>query len=86
MKLIHFCITVVLSFALYGQQKSIKQLNTDLQTIYSDSKLSGYGVAIFSSENIFFSDGFGYSDIERKVPFTVQSVQNIAQWTDVVVT
>ena len=77
MKLIHFCITVVLSFALYGQQKSIKQLNTDLQTIYSDSKLSGYGVAIFSSENIFFSDGFGYSDIERKVPFTVQSVQNI---------
>ena len=77
MKLIHFCITVILSFVLYGQEQSIKELDTDLQTIYSSSNLSGYGVAIFSSESIIFSGGYGYSDIERKIPFTIQSVQNI---------
>ena len=77
MKLIRFCITVLLTITSFGQQSTTLQLDADLQHIFKESKLSGIGVAVFDSDNVLFSNGFGYANIEEGIPFTIQSIQNI---------
>ena len=77
MKLIHFCIAVVLSISSFGQKKEALQLDKDLLEIYKKSQISGIGVALFDSDKTLFSKGYGYSNIKEKIPFTIQAVQNI---------
>ena len=35
-------------------------------------------MAVLNSDSIFFAKGFGYSDLEKKKPYTVSTIQNIA--------
>lgn len=59
----------------------IAGLDTDLDRrvteIASRGRLPGFAVAVFTKDGILFQKGYGLADLEKKVPYTPQSLQNI---------
>jgi len=59
-------------------QYSNDSLNTMFAEIYSESNFPGFAVAIVKNEKILYQNGLGYADLENKIPFSVNTIQNIA--------
>ncbi|MFZ6002119.1 MAG: serine hydrolase domain-containing protein, partial [Bacteroidota bacterium] len=45
-------------------------IDAKLQTILTDWKAAGFAVAVVEKNKVIYSKGFGYSDYEKKVPVT----------------
>ncbi|MEL6811611.1 MAG: serine hydrolase domain-containing protein [Bacteroidota bacterium] len=80
MKSIVISLVLILSTQVHAQ--SVRDsLNQRLATIAQSSELPGFAVSIVSKDKILYSNGFGYADRERKIPFTSETVQNIGSIT-----
>ena len=59
----------------------ISGLDTDLDRrvaeIASREWLPGFAVAVFTKEAVLFQKGYGWADIEKRVPYSPQSLQNV---------
>jgi CubicO group peptidase (beta-lactamase class C family) len=59
----------------------ISVLDTDLDRriaeIASRERLPGFAVGVVTKDEVVFQKGYGWADIEKKVPYTPQSLQNI---------
>src|SRR5688572_13997387 len=59
----------------------IAGLDTDLDRrvteIASRGRLPGFAAAVLTKDGILFQKGYGWADLEKKVPYTPQSLQNI---------
>ena len=49
--------------------------------ILKKHKLPGMGLGVVSSKEVIFAEGFGYSEIETKVPHTAKTIQRIGSIT-----
>lgn len=75
--LLSFLCIVMGVISLKSQQQT-DSITKELDRVKENSNLSGFAVAIVSTEGIVYSRGFGYSDIEHKTPYTTKTVQPIA--------
>ena len=61
-----------------GYSQSPKQAHTNqLQKIYEKSDFPGFSVAVVNENGIIYEQAFGFSDLENKLPYTQNSIQNI---------
>ena len=76
-----FLFAAILSIYLTPVQSSsgdIQEFNDYINTSISKANIAGMCIAIVSGDSILFTQGYGYSDIKTKEPFTPQTVMNIA--------
>jgi len=55
-----------------------QQLDNELDEAFKKSEIPGMAVTIFTKDNILYKKELGYANIEKKLPFTVNTVMNIA--------
>ena len=75
-------IIAFISFILYQTKDEI---NADLENIeqkinsfYNKNEMAGFAVSVFNSDSIIYSQGFGFADVDQKVPYTTETLQYIA--------
>ena len=81
MKHSSFLFAAILSIYLTPVQSSngeIDEFNDYINTSISKANIAGMSIAIVSGDSILFTQGYGYSDIKTKEPFTLETVMNIA--------
>ena len=54
------------------------QLNTNLTAIQKKSNLPGFAVGIIKNDSVIFSEGFGFADKKKRLPYTPETIQPIA--------
>ncbi|MHA7832682.1 MAG: serine hydrolase domain-containing protein [Flagellimonas sp.] len=75
--LISFTLIFLGVCSLKSQQHT-DSITEQLESIKEKSNLTGFAVAIVSTEGIVYSKGFGYSNKEQQKPYTTKTVQPIA--------
>ena len=81
MKHAHLILGIIyLSFMapLQSSDGELEKFNTYINQSISEANIAGMAVAIVSGDSIIFTQGYGYSDIQTKEPFTPNTVINIA--------
>lgn len=59
-------------------QSAKDSLNLQLQSIANEKVLPGFGALIFKDGEVKFSEGFGNANVEKEIPYTNKTLQNIA--------
>jgi len=64
---------------MYGQSTKgdFEKLHTELKRISEIGLIKGYGVAIVSKDSTLFAQGYGFSDVQNNIPYTLNTTQNI---------
>lgn len=72
-----------LSFASIGQStdKRFAGLDTSFARVLKDWKIAGFAVAVVEKNKIVYSKGFGYRDIEKKLPVNTSTLFAIGSCT-----
>ncbi|KUG12188.1 hypothetical protein BEI02_18850 [Elizabethkingia sp. HvH-WGS333] len=66
---------LVFGLILYqGQTENLKGADQEIQNILEDYKGVGLSVAIVRKDQVIFSKGFGYCDLENKFPVTTNTL------------
>ena len=77
-----FTIIIFFSILSSGQISSdvinSDSLTLELETITKRGHINGLGVAMVDEKGTIYEKGFGFSDKDLKIPYTSQSIQNIA--------
>lgn len=60
-------------------------ITSDISKIYEQSNFNGFTVSIVNDKGTLYQQGFGYADVENKIPYTDQTIQNIASVSKVLV-
>ncbi|MBB1140636.1 serine hydrolase [Myroides sp. WP-1] len=63
----------------------IDSLTSDINNIYKHSDFNGLAVSIVNDKGILYQQGFGYADVANQIPYTEQTIQNIASVSKVFV-
>ena len=89
-------VTVVLTIAVAGQALLVKstartpqrsdaeriaQLETLLENLRQDLKIPAYSAAIVKDQKVLWARGFGYADVENKIPATEHTAYHLASLT-----
>lgn len=70
----------VITFSCYkisAQTNKYTQIKNELFTICNESIIPGFSVSIFTPDQVFFQESFGYSNLEKKIPYSLDTVQYI---------
>jgi len=83
---IFYCLLIVSLFLTdsYSQttnDKRIAALEPQLQKLLFDWKAAGFAVAVVEKNKIIYAKGFGYRDLEKKVPVTPNTLFAIGSCT-----
>lgn len=68
-----FLIFINLFFAQHPKE-NLKGLDSEIEKIVADYKAVGLSVAIVKDDEVIYSKGFGYRDLENKLPVTPNTV------------
>ncbi|MBB1137987.1 serine hydrolase [Myroides sp. WP-1] len=60
-------------------------LTLAISEIYKQSDFNGFTVSIVNDKGTLYQQGFGYADVENKIPYTDTTIQNIASVSKVFV-
>lgn len=60
----------------FGQVR-FEKLNTDLEQIFLKDTLPGLSVILVNSKGVIYKKTYGFSDIENKQPYKLNTIQNI---------
>jgi CubicO group peptidase (beta-lactamase class C family) len=60
-----------------AQEQVRAELDRKLSEIAGRGHLPGFGVSIVTSDGVRFQRGYGYADIETKIPYTKDTLQNV---------
>ena len=60
-------------------------LTLAISKLYQQSDFNGFAVSIVNDKGILYQQGFGYADVENKIPYTNKTIQNIASVSKVFV-
>ncbi len=71
-----FITILLLSLGIFAQTNT-KKLNEKLNEIQKKSDFPGFAVAVVNEKGILYQKGFGYADMEKKIPFTPETSQPI---------
>ena len=59
----------------------IKSLEKNFETVLTTSKAAGFAIAIVKGNEVVYAKGFGYRDLENKLPITPNTVFAIGSTT-----
>ena len=62
-------------------QNKIIKIEGELNTVLEKSKAAGFAIAIVKGDEIIYSNGFGYRDLENELPVTSNTVFPIGSTT-----
>jgi len=79
-----FATSLLWTSSLHSQNQT-DSLRQALQALQANSGLPGFAVAIIDADDIKYNEGFGYANLREKVPYTPQTVQNIASISKTVI-
>lgn len=73
---------VGICFILYMTKDEINanpdNIDSHLESFYNSEKMGGFAVSVFTKDSVLYSKGFGYADMENKIPYTTKTEQYIA--------
>ena len=80
-------ITLYFSFYAIAQQanKTKDSLIEEISEICKQGFINGFSVGVVSKDSILFTEGFGYLDKKNKIPYTEETIQNIASISKTIV-
>lgn len=72
------CILFLLSISInvFGQTDG-KKLTLKLNGLYKKSNFPGFAVAIVNRNGVLYEHGFGFANMEKRVPFTTRTIQPV---------
>lgn len=59
-------------------QKVNDSLCAEINTIYQQGHFNGFSVSVVNDQTTLYQEGFGFSDIKERKPYTENTIQNIA--------
>ena len=74
-----FCLAVILllssvpSFAQTKVDKRFVGIEAEINKILKDNHAAGVAVAVVEKNKVIFAKGFGYRDVENKLPVTANT-------------
>jgi len=75
-------VTAIISFLLYQTKDDIDadltNIEEKLNRYYNSTKMGGFAVSVFNADSVIYTKGFGYSNMEVKTPYTMETEQYIA--------
>lgn len=81
-KTIGLLIVLMIHFSCTSQKRvptnSIQELNKKIENIFSKAKIAGISVIVVDKHKTLFQKSMGFADIEKKAPYTNQTIQSIA--------
>lgn len=66
-------------------QSRIDSLTDQLNAFHNEKAFVGFAVGVFDQDSIIYSNGFGYSNKELEVPYTINTIQPIASISKTVI-
>ena len=73
-----FLIILALSLSVFSQSKDLdkklKGLDAYIEQVRKDWKVQGVAVAIIQKDKVVFAKGFGYRDVDKKLPATPETL------------
>jgi len=85
LRIIAIVIVLVIGFVVYILNETKDEINATpinieekLASLYNKTKIGGFAVSVFNRDSIIYKKGFGYADIENKIPYTIKTQQYIA--------
>jgi CubicO group peptidase (beta-lactamase class C family) len=63
---------------LVADQDPIQVFQHEMDRLRKDNRIPGMSVAVLQNQQVIFAQGFGYADIENKIPATPDTPFNIA--------
>jgi len=77
-----FCASPSATMAAQPAAKgSIQTFTQEIESLRKKLKIPGLSVAVLQGQKVVFADGYGYADIENKIPATPNTPYNIASLT-----
>jgi len=74
-------VVLACTFFLYVSRDTTNATTENIDQILGEAaklnRLGGFAVSVFSPDSIYFSGGFGYQDVEKKIPYTKNTIQRI---------
>ncbi|WP_353119996.1 serine hydrolase domain-containing protein [Myroides odoratus] len=67
------------------ERSDMDSLSSAISKIYKQSDFNGFAVSIVNDKGTLYQQGFGYADVENKIPYTNKTIQNIASVSKVFV-
>jgi len=49
-----------------------------LNSYYNENRMAGFGVSVFDADKVYFQGGFGFADLEARLPYTSKTLQYTA--------
>jgi CubicO group peptidase (beta-lactamase class C family) len=74
-------VVSTLTTTAQNNDKRIVALEPQLQNILKDWKVAGYAVAVVDKNHVIYSKGFGYRDMDKKLPVTPNTLFAIGSCT-----
>lgn len=78
-------LLLVLGFIAFLLYETKDEINADINTIesklqsfYNEKRMGGFSVSVFNGDSVLYSNGFGYSDLKTKLPYTKATLQYTA--------
>jgi CubicO group peptidase (beta-lactamase class C family) len=84
-----FCL--VFGFATPADAQTIHRrpaqdsLTAELQALFGQGHFNGFGVAIVNWQGALYQHGFGFADVQARMPYGIHTLQNIASVSKTVV-
>jgi len=70
------------SFFLYLSRDTTNATPENITQILTKAaelgRFSGFVVAVFNADSVFYCNGFGYQDVGKKIPYTSKTIQRVA--------
>jgi len=58
--------------------KEVQQFDNQLTSLFDSLKVPGVAVLVFTKDKVLYKKEIGYANIEKKIPYTLDTVTNIA--------
>jgi len=78
-------LLLIIGFVSFLLYETKDEINADLSNIeekltsfYNENRMAGFAVSVFNTDSVIYSNGFGFSDIQNKKPYTKNTQQYIA--------
>ena len=75
-------VAIAISFFLYESRDTTNATPENITQIFEEAaelgRFGGFAVAVFNTDSVFYSHGFGYQDLENQIPYTNKTIQRIA--------
>lgn len=81
MRKLTFLFLIATIHSLHAQQSHVKQFIMGLDSIRTQLNIPGMAVAVKQRNTILLKQGYGYSDLENKIPVTSQTTFRVASVT-----